>query len=168
MPSAEDMLPVPGGIAAPSQQGICSTELDEKSEILYVRETRLAINRSLMANGQIPDDPDKLDMLMKNLKDMDGSANARLRIKTDEKNSESDRSAMVSVVNQTLLALRGGKALPQAEIVDTESKEVIAPQLPDELNRTYINEGEMKIGTVLEDVDAFKNRMNDKFEKEGK
>ena len=107
MLDSEDQLPVPlpVGTLAPTQENVPLAELDEVNEMLYVRNTRMAINRHLMPNGQIPNDPEQLDFLMKNLKDMDGSAVARSRIKSEEKTSEAANASMIALVGQTLQAM---------------------------------------------------------------
>lgn len=160
----EEQLPVPVGVLAPTQDNVPTAELDEVNEMLYVRNTRMAINRHLMRNGQIPDDPEQLDFLMKNLKDMDSSAVARSRIKSEEKSSEAANASMIALVGQTLLSMRGGKALPAVEVVDVQDAIEKVPTLPAELERTSIVDGEMQIGTIHEDVDSFKQRMNERYE----
>jgi hypothetical protein len=161
----EQQPPANNRVLAPSQQNISSQELDEKNEILYVRETRMAINRHLMSDGHVPDDPDKLELLMKNLKDMDSSAIARSRIKSEEKSSQANNEATIMLVNQTLQAMRGGRMTPPVEILDVEAREVQQPVLPVEYERPILP-GEMQIGTINEDVDSFRRRMDEQYEAE--
>jgi hypothetical protein len=168
MLDSEEQLPVPRGTLAPTQDNVPATELDEVNEMLYVRNTRMAINRHLMPNGQIPNDQESLDLLMKNLKDMDSSAVARSRIKSEEKTSEAANASMIALVGQTLQAMRGGRALPPVEVIDVEAAVVDVPQLPEHLERKEFVAGEMQIGTIHEDVDQFKQRMASQYEKEGK
>ncbi len=168
MLDSEDQLPVPlpVGTLAPTQENVPLAELDEVNEMLYVRNTRMAINRHLMPNGQIPNDPEQLDFLMKNLKDMDGSAVARSRIKSEEKTSEAANASMIALVGQTLQAMRGGRALPPVDVIDVEAAVIGVPQLPEHLERKDFVEGEMQIGTIHEDVDAFKQRMGEQYERQ--
>lgn len=170
MLDTDEQLPVPvvQGTLAPTQDNVPAAELDEVNEMLYVRNTRMAINRHLMPNGQIPNDPEQLDFLMKNLKDMDSSAVARSRIKSEEKTSEAANASMIALVGQTLQAMRGGRGLPPVEVIDVEAATVNVPTLPEELERTNFVPGEMQIGTIHEDVDQFKQRMNDKYEAQQK
>lgn len=163
-----DDQPVARGVLAPTGDNVPATELDEVNEMLYVRNTRMAINRHLMPNGEVPNDKDSLDMLLKNLKDMDSSAQGRARIKSEEKTSEAANASMIALVGQTLQALRGGKALPPVDVVDVEAAREAVPQLPVELERKSINPGEMQIGTIAEDVDSFKQRMNEHYEQQEK
>lgn len=136
------------------------TVLDEKTEILIVRNIRLKINKALMSDGKIPEDPEKLDFLMSNLRDMDKSALTRSKIKSDEKIT-SENNQTISMVTQVFQALRGGKQLPPEDITDVEDKTGAAPQLPDELSdRTFVP-GETQIGTIQEDIDTFKARTFD-------
>lgn len=159
---------VPVEVAQPTSVQIPENELDEQNEILYVRNTRMAINRQLMSDGKVPDDPEKLDFLLKNLKDMDNSAIARKRIKAEEKSTDSANAGMLALATQTLLAMRGGKILPPVEVVDIVEASNNIPQLPVELETTNFVPGEMQIGTVSEDVDAFRRRMNAAYERDHK
>ena len=143
---------------APVSNVIDEDKLNEQAELLLVRNLRVKINKSLLVAGAIPEDPNKLDFLMRNLKDMDVSAIARSKIKSDEKVAD-QTAATVGMVTNVLQALRGGKALPPEDItniIDAESK---APRLPNELDNFSFVPGESQIGSVTEDIDTFKARM---------
>lgn len=138
---------------------IVQDSLNEHAELLLVRNTRIMINKKLMTNGLVPDDSEKLDFLMRNLKDMDASALTRSRIKSDEKNANND-AITVGMVTNVLQALRGGKALPPMDITDVDISKIDVPMLPESLSPVSLVPGETQIGSVSEDVDTFKARMN--------
>lgn len=134
-------------------------KLNEQAEILTVRNIRLKINKALMSDGIVPNDSEKLDFLLRNLKDMDTSAISRSKIKSDEK--VADQSAFtIGMVTNVLQALRGGKALPPEDISGVENPEKMAPSLPEDKDNFEFVPGEGKLGTINEDVDEFKQRMS--------
>ncbi len=136
-------------------------QLDEQNELLVVRNIRLDINQTLMADGKVPNDPDKLSILMENLRDMDKSALTRSRIKSDEKNAQAGANAeTISMVTSVFQALRGNKELPPQPIEDIKQAAQAAPTLPEELTENNFVDGQLHIGTVNEDIESFKKRMN--------
>ena len=141
------------------EDSIDQNELDEKNELLIVRNIRLKINKQLMADGKVPDDPEKLDFLMQNLRDIDKSALTRTKIKSDEKTSSATNET-ISMVTNVLQSLRGGKALPPQDITDIPNPSCLAPVLPAQFERTEFIPGETKIGVISEDIDSFMERMN--------
>ena len=62
--------------------------------------------------------------------------------------------------------MRGGRALPPVDVIDVEAAVIGVPQLPEHLERKDFVEGEMQIGTIHEDVDAFKQRMGEQYERQ--
>jgi len=143
---------------APVSNVIDEDRLNEQAELLIVRNLRLKINQALLVEGAIPEDPDKLDFLMRNLKDMDVSAIARSKIKSDEKVADQTAST-IGMVTNVLTALRGGKALPPEDITDIVNPGESAPKLPNELDNFTFVPGESQIGSVTEDIDTFRARM---------
>jgi hypothetical protein len=143
---------------APVSNVIEEDKLNEQAELLFVRNLRLKVTKSLLVAGAIPDDPNKLDFLLRNLKDMDGSAIARSKIKSDEKVADQTAST-IGMVTNVLTALRGGKALPPEDITDILNPEESAPKLPGELDTFTFVPGESQIGSVTEDIDTFRARM---------
>ena len=141
-------------------QTINEDALDEKAELLLVRNVRLKINKFLMADGVIPSDPEKLDFLMQNLRDMDKSALTRSKISSEEKAANLNAGA-ISLVTNVLQSLRGGKALPPEDISDLTNPEECAPVLPIRFEKTSFIPGEQYIGSVTEDIDTFRKRMYD-------
>lgn len=135
-------------------------QLDEQNEILVVRNIRLDINQKLMADGKVPDDKETLSMLMENLRDIDKSALTRARIKSDEKNAQIGANAeAISLVTNVLHALRGNKELPPEQVSDVVQAASQAPVLPETLEKKDFVDGQLHIGTINEDIDAFKKRL---------
>lgn len=139
--------------------GIDEGALDEAAELLLTRNIRLKINRHLMKDNEVPDDPEKLDFLMANLRDMDKSSLARKKIKSDEQVAAKQNES-ISLVTSVLQTMRGGHALPPVEIIDVEAAAGEAPVLPSEFDRTEFVQGEQQIGTISEDIDQFRARMH--------
>ena len=143
---------------APVSNMIREDRLNEQGELLIVRNLRLKINQALLVAGAIPENSEKLDFLMRNLKDMDVSAIARSKIKSDEKVAD-QTAATVGMVTNVLQALRGGKALPPEDITGLINPESAAPTLPNDIESFIFVPGENQLGSVTEDVDTFQARM---------
>ena len=89
--------------------------LDEKAELLITRNIRVKINKHLMADGKVPDDPEKLNFLLANLRDMDKSALSRAKFKSDEKVA-TNTAETINMVTQVIQSLKGKKELPPEDI----------------------------------------------------
>lgn len=133
--------------------------LDEKAELLITRNIRVKINKHLMADGKVPDDPEKLNFLLTNLRDMDKSALSRAKIKSDEKVA-TNTAETISIVTQVFQSLKGNKELPPEDISEIVRPADSAPVLPDGISTKTIIEGETAIGVITEDIDSFRKRMN--------
>lgn len=139
---------------------VATDALSELDEILYVRNLRLDINRAILKDGKMSSNPRKIRLLMENLRDMDGSALTRHKIKADEEGAAGNQAATIAMVTETLKAMRGNRALPPEDITDVVDPQSAAPQLPDDLSARDFVPGEQQIGNIAEDIDTFKARMS--------
>ena len=132
------------------------TKTPEAEDIELVRGIRKTIVSELTKDKVPVEDPDKLDVLLTVLKDIDHSANTRLRIKTEEKaarNQEQENNLIASVLRQ----IQPGKLAAPIDVEATVVRET--PSLPDGLvTREYVP-GEMDQGTDNTTYEEFMKRM---------
>lgn len=102
----EVMSPTPKLPPSTEASGMFSLSEEEKLEneelgMLYANKVRRGVINKLTNNGSvIPDDPEAMNILLKAVKDIDGQALGRKRIKAEEKNASAikDAKAMIRAI----------------------------------------------------------------------
>lgn len=122
--------------------------LDDAADMQFVRDVRKQIVNELMKKG-VPQDPKDQSTVLTALTDMDRSAIARLRIKSDDNNM--DKMAAAALVVADLLRKTKPKEF-QTQDFD-EAREV--PMLPSSIPSGSYNEGLMQQGTNNTTFDEF-------------
>lgn len=125
--------------------------LPNEDEVLaFTHEKRIEVLKMLMASGKLPEDPAEKKLVVTLLKDMDGAALGRKRIKVDEKvaSSQTEAAGLIARVLQA-----AARANPY-HVIDAPSREV--PVLGSEVPPPRVVEGEMAVvGGASESYETF-------------
>lgn len=135
----EDGVIPPGPPEPAITTQVTGPALGEEQDIAYVQNVRRQIVQLTLANGKLPEDKDRITMLMHSLDGLDRSATARMRIKSESENAKGMVGA-AAVIAQMLNSLGGGAARGN-QVVEMEP-----PSLPLSI-APVINKGEMLQGT---------------------
>jgi len=122
--------------------------LDDAADMQFVRDVRKQLIGDLMKDG-VPKDIKEQSVLLTALTDMDRSAIARLRIKSDDNNTDKMASAALVVAE----VLRKTKPREFQVIEIDDSREI--PMLPASIPSGTYNEGLMQQGTNNTTFDEF-------------
>lgn len=118
-----------------------NTPPNEDEVLAYVHQKRLAVVENITSKG-IPTDVDNVKLLLTALKDMDGQAIGRKRIKSEERNS--DLNAQSAALIAKLLTTANFN-LPRTNTL----KDLNAvPVLPDTIKPPVLVHGEIDIVTT--------------------
>lgn len=91
--------------------------IDDDSALKMVRQTRLAINDKILANG-IPVDPEGFEILHKNLVEIDKGAFKSKQLKQEEKSSEATARLAMEISNQLARNMGGNKMFQAQDPID--------------------------------------------------
>lgn len=122
--------------------------LDDAADMQFVRDVRKQLIGGLMKEG-VPKDIKEQSVLLTALTDMDRSAIARLRIKSDDNNTDKMASAALVVAE----VLRKTKPREFQAIEIDDNREI--PMLPASIPSGTYNEGLMQQGTNNTTFDEF-------------
>ena len=122
--------------------------LDDAADMQFVRDVRKQLIGDLMKDG-VPKDIKEQSVLLTALTDMDRSAIARLRIKSDDNNTDKMASAALVVAE----VLRKTKPREFQAIEIDDNREI--PMLPASIPSGTYNEGLMQQGTNNTTFDEF-------------
>lgn len=121
--------------------------LDDAADMQFVRDVRKQLVGHLMKEG-VPKDIKEQAVLLTALTDMDRSAIARLRIKSEDNNT--DKMASAALVVADLLRKTKPK---EFEVHDVDGREI--PMLPSSVPAGVHNDGLMQQGTHNTTFDEF-------------
>lgn len=122
--------------------------LDDAADMQFVRDKRKELINNILKEG-VPKDIKEQSILLTALSDMDRSAIARLRIKSDDTNT--DKMASAALVVAEVLRKTKPKEF-QAHDID-DAREI--PMLPASIPSGTYNEGLMQQGTNNTTFDEF-------------
>ncbi len=122
--------------------------LDDAADMQFVRDVRKQLIGDLIKEG-VPKDIKEQSVLLTALTDMDRSAIARLRIKSDDNNTDKMASAALVVAE----VLRKTKPREFQAIEIDDNREI--PMLPASIPSGTYNEGLMQQGTNNTTFDEF-------------
>ena len=122
--------------------------LDDAADMQFVRDVRKQLIGDLIKEG-VPKDIKEQSVLLTALTDMDRSAIARLRIKSDDNNTDKMASAALVVAE----VLRKTKPREFQAIEIDDNREI--PMLPASVPSGTYNEGLMQQGTNNTTFDEF-------------
>ena len=127
-------------------------QLVDEAELLFTRNLRVELVKQYTKDGVIPNNPEKAEVLLRALKDMDASTFTRMKIKSDEKNTQTVANS-AALIAEALKSVNGntGVITPVAGSV----VEKVIEELPAHLIRNDFIKGELDQGTINNTYDAF-------------
>lgn len=121
--------------------------LSDEAELLFTRNVRLSLVKQYTKNGIVPQDPEQAEVLLKALKDMDGSTFTRMKIRADDKANETNANS-AALIAEALKSINGNTGRVE---VDTATALTAIPeavlQLPPHLQKAEVIPGELDQGT---------------------
>ena len=121
--------------------------LSDEAELLFTRNVRLSLIKQYTKNGIVPQDPEQAEVLLKALKDMDGSTFTRMKIRADDKANETNANS-AALIAEALKSINGNTGRVE---VDTATALTAIPeavlQLPPHLQKAEVIPGELDQGT---------------------
>ena len=130
---------------------------DEDSVLAFTHHHRKEMVGHLYKNNQLPVEPDDRKLLLSTLKDMDASALGRKRIKVEEQanNNQEQAAGMIAQLLQRA-TLNNNRPFQS----DVPMKDIVPPQLGNEVPDPILVEGETDTIAVQGSVEEFMGRMN--------
>ncbi|EKD22611.1 MAG: hypothetical protein ACD_84C00038G0008 [uncultured bacterium] len=133
--------------------------VDEDQVFAYTHSKRKEVVEDLTKAG-IPTDPDNVKVLLTALKDMDGQALGRKRIKVEER-ANSNQADAAALIAKVLAASHGTSP---AAIIEGVFHRV--PTLPDDIPEPMLIEGEICTVIVQQNIDDFLAKLPQDFSAE--
>lgn len=130
-------------------------ELDTPEEILA---KTTSLRKEILAKLSGKDDIDSMKMKLAVMDGLDRQALTRLRISSDDKNNDANKS-MFDAVTKLLITIQPGKT-GSVEIPNTVVPHF--PVLDESIPRPVLVDGELEVGIATETVDGFHERMRNK------
>ena len=127
-------------------------ELSDEAELLFTRNMRVELIRQYTKDGKIPDQPVQAEVLLHALKDMDSSTFTRMKIKSNEKNTETIANS-AALVAEALKQINGNTG--KITVLEDIAQRAAVPELPMHLKRNDFIGGELDQGTVNTTYEEF-------------
>lgn len=140
----------------PNQEEIIPDMPSDDSVIAYVHHKRVGLVKTLMKDGQIPQDKESQVVMLAALKDMDHSALVRKRISADSRNAGA--GAQAAAIIARLFTQHPHHA--KRDVIE-DSQEFTPPSLGSDIPRPALLEGETSTQVSQQSYDTFMAKFPD-------
>ncbi|AAL83070.1 hypothetical protein KEN51_CDS0218 [Pseudomonas phage vB_Pae10145-KEN51] len=142
-------------------------DLEYEQQIRYTQSVKEKVLKAVLENttGKVPTDKESVDMILKLTDSMDKTTIANRRIQVDSEGARSNRELAEGFAEFVKMQMNRNPLIRDPNDVPATPREI--PDIPDEEFENYtIEEGETEIGIIMEESNAFMERMDAAREKE--